>query len=190
MFRKPCFRRAGIMREWSPVAIKRSSSIHISASPATTVSTSSTVCQWVGAPTVGATHCSNMQSCLAPLRTETCICVFTPVRQTSNGWSLWAMIVIRTYPLAIQSEWPTLHTIAPAVGHSFGDALVPPVSLPTLIPVHSRHNKSESRSQAPTNRGLFQQYQPNAAPFPGSVCYLTPKTSMQQSDTATARRDT
>ncbi len=122
------------MREWSPVKIKRSSSIHISASPATTVSTSSTICQWVGAPTVGATHCSNMQSCLAPLLAETCICVFTPARQSSNAWSLWAMIVIRTYPLAIQSGWPTLHSSLPG-GQSFlCDALALPVSLPSLSP--------------------------------------------------------
>ena len=47
------------------------SSSHISASPDSTVSTSSTGWLWVGAPAPGASHCSKMQSCVAPLAAET-----------------------------------------------------------------------------------------------------------------------
>jgi hypothetical protein len=63
----------------------RSSSIHISASPSRTVSTSSTGCQCVGAPAPGAIHCSNMHNFAAPLLAETSMRVSTPGRQVSRG---------------------------------------------------------------------------------------------------------
>ena len=97
-FRKPCFRWAGTIRDWPPVKTICCSSIHISASPEATVSTSSTGCQWVGAAAAGASHCSNMQSCVAPLQAETCIRVSTPARHSSRDRSPWATILIDVRP--------------------------------------------------------------------------------------------
>ena len=76
----------------------RRSSIHISASPAMTVSTSSTGWLWVGAPLPGAIHCSKMQSCVAPFAAETRMLVSTPGRHCSGGVSRGSMICIGCAP--------------------------------------------------------------------------------------------
>ena len=70
-FLKPWLRPAGTISDWPAETIVRASSIHISASPSSTVSTSSTGWLWVGAPLPGAIHCSKMQSCVAPLAAAT-----------------------------------------------------------------------------------------------------------------------
>src|SRR5215831_10419888 len=76
----------------------RSSSGQISASPARTVNTSSTSCECVGAPAPGATHCSKMQSCAAPLAAATIMRVSTPSRQCSGTAVAGSLMIMNRLP--------------------------------------------------------------------------------------------
>src|SRR6185437_10383148 len=77
----------------------RCASSHISASPSRTVSTSSTGCEWVGAPVPGAIHCSKMHNCAAPLLAEATMRVSTPGRHCSSGVSWGSLTFMKFAPL-------------------------------------------------------------------------------------------
>src|SRR5689334_58302 len=76
----------------------RSPASQTSASPARTVSTSSTSCEWVGAPAPGATHCSKIQSCDAPVAAETIMRVSTPSRQCSGTAVAGSLMIMNRLP--------------------------------------------------------------------------------------------
>src|SRR4029079_4166530 len=90
--RKPCRRPGGMIKDCPGMTMMRSLSSHISASPSRTESTSSTGWQCGGVPMPGATHCSKMHSCAAPLTAETTMRVSTPGRQCSCGIDIGSLI--------------------------------------------------------------------------------------------------
>src|SRR5215475_4435632 len=86
----------------------------MSASPSRTVSTSSTGCEWVGAPAPGATCCSNMHNCVAPFMADASIRLCTPGRQVSHSGGLMTCIEIF---LSLRKHFRAFHANF-AINHS------------------------------------------------------------------------